>query len=157
WRRQLAVTPETWGERTAAAFMGIRLECAQCHKHPLDRWTQADYRAYANIFSGLTFGVSPEAIKAIEDENAERKKQGQAQTKGTSVREIFCGPPKKLLTHPDTNKPLPAKALGGPEIKAEKDQDPREALFEWLRSPDNKYFARSFANRMWGHYFGIGI
>ena len=50
WRRQIPVTSEQWGERTAAAFMGVRLECAQCHKHPFDRWTQADYRAYANVF-----------------------------------------------------------------------------------------------------------
>jgi len=61
WRRQAAVPIEIWGERTAAAFLGVRVECAQCHKHPFDRWTQVEYRAYANIFSVVSVnGASPE-------------------------------------------------------------------------------------------------
>ena len=67
WRRQQNVPIEQWGEKTAAAFLGVRLECAQCHKHPFDRWTQADYRAYANIFSAsrdLRRHARPEAKKA---------------------------------------------------------------------------------------------
>ncbi|MBI3823952.1 MAG: DUF1549 domain-containing protein, partial [Planctomycetes bacterium] len=74
WRRQVAVPKEIWGERTAAAFLGVRVECAQCHKHPFDRWTQAEYRAYANIFTAVSSNnISPEAKKAIDKENAERK------------------------------------------------------------------------------------
>src|SRR5207302_2692693 len=61
------------------------------------------------------------------------------------------------LPHPDTNKPLPPKALGGPPIAVAPGKDPREALFGWMRSPDNPFFARSFVNRVWGHYFGVGI
>src|SRR4029077_886049 len=49
------------------------------------------------------------------------------------------------------------KALGGPEIKFENSKDARVALFDWLKSPDNPFFARSFVNRVWGHYFGVGI
>src|SRR5262249_50843952 len=63
WRRQQQVPIEQWGEKTAAAFLGVRLECAQCHKHPFDRWTQADYRAYANVFAAVNVGVSPDAKK----------------------------------------------------------------------------------------------
>lgn len=63
WRKQAAVTLDQWGEKTAAAFMGVRLECAQCHKHPFDRWTQADYRSYANVFTQFAYGTSPEAKK----------------------------------------------------------------------------------------------
>ena len=55
WRRQQQVPIEQWGEKVAAAFLGVRLECAQCHKHPTDRWTQDDYRAFANIFAPVTF------------------------------------------------------------------------------------------------------
>ncbi len=51
-------------ERTAAAFLGVRIECAQCHKHPFDRWTQADYRAFANVFADVQFGLSPEGLSA---------------------------------------------------------------------------------------------
>src|SRR5262249_590286 len=53
--------------------------------------------------------------------------------------------------------PLPPKALGGPEIKVGKGEDARVALFEWLKTPDNPYFARSFVNRIWGHYLGVGL
>src|SRR4029077_8510706 len=73
WRRVQPVTSEQWGERTAAAFMGVRLECAQCHKHPFDRWTEADYRSYANVFGAVAVGASPEAAKLIAAENAKRE------------------------------------------------------------------------------------
>src|SRR5207253_1192812 len=78
WRRtgpDGSFTLEQVAEHTAAAFLGVRLECAQCHKHPFDRWTQADYRAYANLFVPVAVGVSPEAKKAIDAENAERNTQ----------------------------------------------------------------------------------
>jgi hypothetical protein len=156
WRRQAAVSIEQWGEKTAAAFMGIRLECAQCHKHPMDRWTQADYRSYANIFGQLTFGASPDTKKHIDEFNKNNKGKNNNQT--FNAKEIYVGAPTKaLLVHPDTGERLPAKALGGPEIKTEKDKDNRAALMEWLRAADNPFFARSFVNRIWGHYFGIGI
>src|SRR5262249_2384944 len=61
WRRVQPPPPDQWGQKTAAAFLGVRLECAECHKHPYDQWTQIDYRAYANIFSSVLLGVSPEA------------------------------------------------------------------------------------------------
>src|SRR5262249_44606149 len=75
WRRQQRGTVDQWGEKTAAAFLGVRLECAQCHKHPFDRWTQADYRAYANIFAPVNFGISPEATKLFREEQRERQKK----------------------------------------------------------------------------------
>ncbi|MBY0526183.1 MAG: PSD1 and planctomycete cytochrome C domain-containing protein [Gemmataceae bacterium] len=160
WRRQQNVAIEQWGEKTAAAFMGIRLECAQCHKHPLDRWTQADYRAYANIFTQVTVGISPDAKKAIDEENASRRKnpiQVGNQKVPLLIREMFIGPARVSLRHPDTNEPLPAKALGGPEIKVQTGKDARLELYEWMRADDNPFFARSFVNRVWGHYFGMGI
>jgi hypothetical protein len=165
WRRQQPVTVDQWGEKTAAAFLGVRVECAQCHKHPFDRWTQVDYRAYANNFAPVTFGVSAEAKKAFDEENADRKTKADGKNQPQPIREIFIGtgaPGGKggaggPLPHPETGKPLPPKALGGPEIALDAGQDPREKLFEWMRAPENPYFARSFANRVWGHYFGVGI
>lgn len=155
WRRQQQVQIEQWGEKTAAAFMGVRLECAQCHKHPFDRWSQAEYRAYANIFGQVTFGASPEAKKVIAAEMAKRK--GPKNNQIIQVREVWITDNAKSLPHPDTRRALAPKALGGPEIRLEKDQDMREQLFNWLKQPDNPFFARSFVNRIWGHYFGIGI
>jgi hypothetical protein len=158
WRRQINVPIEQWGEKAAAAFMGIRLECAQCHKHPYDRWSQNDYRSFANIFSQVAIGTSPEAKKVIDDENAERKKQSTSKKMQLApVREVFAGGKARLLPDPETRKPLPAKALGGPIINVEPNQDPRRGLFDWLRTPDNPYFAESFVNRVWGHYFGVGL
>jgi hypothetical protein len=157
WRRQQPVPIEQWGERTAAAFMGIRLECAQCHKHPFDRWSQVEYRAYANIFGQvIANGVSPEARKMLGNKLKPAPKKGNQQQ--PQYREVYLAPKgQKTLTHPDTGRPLTPKALGGPEIPLEPGKDARLALFEWLRAKDNPFFARSFVNRIWGHYLGIGL
>src|SRR5206468_4786080 len=160
WRRQQQPAVEIWGEQTAVAFLGVRLECAQCHKHPFDRWTQNDYWSYANLFSSVSFGTSPEAKKAIDEANAELRKTltaGKNANQIRLVREVFVGGAARGKPNPQTNKVPSPKALGGPEINVEKGKDPRAALFEWMRSPENPFFARSFVNRVWGHYFGIGI
>jgi hypothetical protein len=158
WRRQQQVQIEQWGERTAAAFMGVRIECAQCHKHPFDRWSQADYRAYANVFGQVVFGQSPDAKKAIDAENKARKVPGKNNNQQILVREVFVQPlPVKSLPHPDTGAKLAPKALGGPELRVVRGEDLREELFRWLASPQNPFFARSFVNRVWGHYLGVGI
>jgi hypothetical protein len=191
WRRQQRVTINIWGEKTAAAFLGVRLECAQCHKHPFDRWTQVDYRAYANVFAPIAVGVSPEAGKLFRTANVERNRKNaqrrqemikaRRMRKGAVIlpplsplREVFVmkappAPPRargrrpvrrpigQALPHPDTGQPLPPRALGGPALAVEPGQDPRVFLFEWMRSPSNPFFARSFANRVWAHYLGVGI
>jgi hypothetical protein len=159
WRRQQQIPIEQWGEKTAAAFLGIRLECAQCHKHPFDRWTQAEYRAYANLFGQVAFGVQPDARKLVDEETKARRAKGPKKNNNQLpiIREVFLAPSARALPHPDTGKPLPPQALGGPVIRIERGQDARQALFAWMRSPDNPYFARSFVNRVWGHYFGVGL
>jgi hypothetical protein len=159
WRRN-GFTPEQRGEQVAAAFLGVRLECAQCHKHPFDRWTQADYRSFANVFTQVQFGISKEAKEAVEATNKDlRETAMKANPKNRQIpqlREVFVdGAPRKLLVHPDTNRPLPAQALGGPELTGKGDY--REQLLTWMRRPDNPYFARSLVNRVWGHYFGRGL
>jgi hypothetical protein len=162
WRRQQRVPIEQWGEKTAAAFLGVRLECAQCHKHPFDRWTQGDYRSYANVFAKLAFDASPESQKLFRAENAERnKKKGDKKTLPLApLREVYVranGTASQPLPDPDTRKPLPPRALGGPVIALENGKDPRVALFDWMQAADNPFFARSFVNRVWGHYLGTGI
>lgn len=171
WRRQAQVPTIEWGEKVAAAFLGVRLECAQCHKHPYDRWTQADYRSFANLFAAVTFAggkngqfSTPDVKKVADAENADRTKnaQGKNANQVPQVRELFVAAPaagKRVpqLTHPDTNQPLNPKAPAGPEFKFEPGKDIRADLFAWMRSPDNPFFARSFVNRIWGHYFGVGL
>jgi hypothetical protein len=171
WRRQAAVTTDIWGEKTAAAFLGVRLECAQCHKHPFDRWTQTDYRAYANIFATVSFNAAkgaagPNGAFAKANKERQAKNRMLQQQKGRKgiplfvLREVFVADranPRALLKDPETNTPLSPRALGGPEILAKNGTDPRADLVEWMRSANNPFFARSFANRVWGHYLGVGI
>ena len=164
WRKQQRVPIEQWGEKTAAAFLGVRLECAQCHKHPFDRWTQTDYRAYANVFAQVSFAISPESQKLFRAANEERKQNPKDKDKKklplAPLREVFVvakGTASQPLPDPDTNKALSARALGGPEISFENGKDPRQTLFEWMHDANNPFFARSFVNRVWGHYFGTGI
>lgn len=163
WRReQKAVPVEQWGERVAAAFLGVRLACAQCHKHPFDRWTQADYRAFANVFSQVTYGVVPGAKKAISDENLRRRliyaRTGRKQLLLSSEPEVYVDArAERSLRDPQTSEPLAPRALGGPELRGGAGHDPRLELFRWLVAPDNPYFARSFVNRIWAHYFGRGL
>ena len=163
---------EQWGEKAAAAFLGVRLECAQCHKHPFDRWTQVDYRAFANVFQQVSFGASARRRRRTLDAEQRRAEgQGGQEQKNqiNTMRELYVGGGtvvgrgkggkgnNRAFRHPDTNQPLPAKALGGPEIAVEAGEDARESSGEWMRSPDNPFFARTFVNRVWAHYFGIGL
>jgi hypothetical protein len=161
WRRITAedfFPLEQMGELTATAFLGVRLECAQCHKHPFDRWTQADYRAWANIFGQTKFGSSPETTAAVANllEARRHAPPGKAGPPLPHIQEVYVSnEPLRRLRHPETHGPLPARALGGPEIALE--GDARARLCDWLVAPDNPYFARAFVNRVWAHYFGVGL
>ncbi len=149
---------EQMGELTATAFLGVRLECAQCHKHPFDRWTQADYRAWANIFGQTKFGASPEVTAIIANLLEERRKAppGKAGPPLPRLREVYVSHESmRRFRHPETGDSLPARALGGPEIPLE--GDARTRLCDWMTAPDNPYLARAFVNRVWAHYFGVGL
>src|SRR5207237_1092279 len=165
WRRQQAVPIEQWGEKVAVAFLGVRLECAQCHKHPTDRWTQDEYWAFANLFAQITFQQnqfsSPDVKKAADAENAERRGNapGGNANQLLLVRELWVNTNAnaRLRPNPATNKvPLP-KTLGGDVIPPKAGEDPRVKLADWVTSPDNPFFARAFVNRVWAHYFGVGL
>jgi hypothetical protein len=147
---------EKMAELTATAFLGVRLECAQCHRHPFDRWTQTDYRAFANVFGQIRLESSPELTAAMFDLLEERRKlpMDKAGPAIPRLREVYLSDRPRHLTHPDTHSDLKPKALGGPVLTG---NDPRASLFEWMVQPDNPYFARTFVNRVWAHYFGIGL
>lgn len=155
WQRR-NMTQELYAEQTAAAFLGVQLQCAQCHKHPYDRWTQADYRAYANVFGQVKNDRSSEARKQIDSENNRRKKVKVNKKNLPNLREVFVDTERpNRLKHPETNQPLPPTPLGAEAL--EEDGDFRIAYFDWLTQPENPFFARSFVNRVWAHYMGIGI
>ena len=165
WRRQQQVPADQWSQKVAAAFLGVRLECAECHKHPYDRWTQADYRAFANVFTQMTFNQnqfsSTEVKKLADALNAERRGDTTVKKNNNQlnvVRELWIGGGQgRLMTDPVSNQTLKPKAPLGPEFVLKSGQDVRVELFQWLRSPDNPFFANSFVNRIWAHYYGIGL
>jgi mono/diheme cytochrome c family protein len=120
-------------ENCAQVFMGMRLQCAQCHNHPFDRWTMNDYYGFASFFTQV-------GRKKAED------------PRETIVFNSGGGE----TNHPVTKKPVPPKFLGGeqPETKG---KDRRKVLAEWLASEDNPYFATNLSNLIWAHFFGMGI
>ncbi len=129
------VEPDTlkMAENTAQVFMGMRIQCAQCHNHPFDRWTLNDYYGFAAFFARV--GRKP----------------------GDDPREtVFFDRHDGDVKHPVSGMVMKPKFLGGntPEIKGE---SRREALAQWLTSPDNPYFARNVANIVWAHFMGHGI
>ena len=129
------IEPDTlkMAENTAQVFMGMRIQCAQCHNHPFDRWTLNDYYSFAAFFSQV--GRKP----------------------GDDPREtVFFDRTDGEVKHPVSGMVMRPKFLGGdtPQIKG---QSRREVLARWLTSPENPYFARNIANILWAHFFGRGI
>lgn len=120
-------------ENVAQVFMGMRIQCAQCHNHPFDRWTMDDYYGFAAFFSQIGRKNSDDPREKIIYDRG-----------GGNVR------------HPVDNRVMEPKFLGGakPEING---RDRREVLAEWLASPDNPYFAKNLANIVWAHFLGRGI
>ncbi len=162
WRR---VSPDgrfplkETAELTAVAFTGVRLSCAQCHKHPFDRWTQNDYAAFANVFSRVVFGSSTEvnvAILAELDRRREAKKEGGTVAPLPRLREVFVSEELgRGIAGSEKGMKVLARAFESEEFDSSGDL--RQQFFDWLVEPDNPYFARSFVNRVWAVYFGIGI
>jgi hypothetical protein len=126
--------PKGVAQDFAQVFTGVRVQCAQCHNHPFDRWTQEDYYGFVSFFTGVKRKVASEAreMYVYDDVNA--------------------APAKHLLD----GRPVPAHFLGGdaPDIKG---KDPRAALADWLTSKDNALFRQNLANRIWAQFFGRGI
>ena len=161
WQRPTVneeIDVESLTERIAAAFLGVRIECARCHRHPFDRWTQNDHRSFANIFTPVRFGMSPALRASVADaleEQRARVREGKPSMRVPPLREIYISEGLHDLREAATLESLPAKPLGGQAISTTGDR--RDELFEWLTSRDNPYFARNFANRVWAEYFGVGL
>jgi len=125
--------PESSVETTAQLFLGVRIQCAKCHNHPFERWTQDDYYGFAAFFSQV--GRKPGALPGEE-----------------VVFPTGAGDVKQ----PRTGKVMPPKALGGPVLD-DAATDRRTRLADWLTSKDNPFFGKSLVNRIWYHLMGRGI
>ncbi len=121
-------------ENVAQVFMGMRIQCAQCHNHPFDRWTQDDYYSFAAFFT-------------------------QIGRKGTDdARElVIFNSGGGEYNHPVRKRPMPAKFLGASTPADVAGKDRRVVLANWLASPQNPYFAKNLANIVWAHFLGQGI
>lgn len=200
WQRRNA-EGTTGAMQVAHAFLGLRLECAQCHRHPHDVWQQDDFLSFASFFMRVRkVGFSSEAEKknleqaAIAkrlqkeskeiEETVKKRKAEDAKTqsdefKKETVRlekqgknlievarrlqhgEVFLLASAKdaSVTSPlGTQSSKTYRLLGDSRpVEIANDQDPRAVVVEWMRRPDNPFFAKAIVNRVWAHYFGRGI
>ena len=120
-------------ENVAQVFMGIRVQCAQCHNHPFDRWTMNDYYGFAAFFAriGRKAGEDPRETIVFANDGGE-------------------------VTHPVDKRIMAPKFLGGAEPDC-KNRDRRAVMAKWLASPENPFFARNLVNIVWAHFMGKGI
>ena len=121
-------------ENVAQVFMGMRIQCAQCHNHPFDRWTMDDYYGFAAFFAqvGRKPGEDPREVIVFN-------------SGGGDVRHLVGG------------RVMVPKFLGGAQPELQPGQDRREVVANWLASPENPFFARNLTNMVWAHFFGKGI
>lgn len=175
WMRKTLAKPQSKGLAFAHAFLGVSLQCAECHKHPYDQWTKHDFDQFAAFFNGVnareTGRAEAKLMKAAvgltgdQDSGAYARKFVELAQLGKTI------PFKELFVPPPAKKPRPMKAgakgpagrvitprlLGGEEVIARDYPDPRQPLMDWMRAEDNPYFARAFVNRVWACYFNVGL
>ena len=121
-------------ENVAQVFMGMRIQCAQCHNHPFDRWTMNDYYGFNAFFAQIGRKATDDPQEVI----VFNSKGGESQ-------------------HFLTKKNVKPKFLGGEEPDLKPGDDRRRVMAEWLASPRNPYFARNIANIVWAHVLGVGV
>lgn len=131
---QTEIDPIKVTENVAQVFMGMRIQCAQCHNHPFDRWTLNDYYGFKSFFTQI----------------------GRKQTDDPQEVIIFNSKGGEA-THPVTGARVPPKFLGGNAPEMKPGDDRRKAVARWIASPENTFFARNIANIIWTHFFGVGI
>ena len=126
-------TPIEQAKSISQLFLGVRIDCAQCHHHPNERWGQDDFYSMAAFFARV-------------------KRKGASEFEQV----VYAGPDGEVK-HPKTDQVMPPKPLGGALPQIGEEEDRREALARWLTSPENPYFAKEIVNRTWAQMMGRGI
>ncbi|MCH8828180.1 MAG: DUF1553 domain-containing protein [Planctomycetes bacterium] len=126
--------PNDATETTAQLFLGIRIQCAKCHNHPFERWSQDNYYGIAAAF----VRVGRKKGAAADDEIIYVKSSGE-------------------IKQPRTGKTMKVHLLLTGDVEEQPGKYRREVFAEWLTSPKNPFFARTCVNRIWGHLMGRGI
>jgi hypothetical protein len=129
---RMGTKPEEFAETVSQAFLGIRVQCAHCHNHPFEKWTQSDYYRMANVFAR----VARKEIDGIE-----------------TVYTAATGD----VANPRLGHPLAPAAFDGPSLPLDSTRDRREFVARWMIAPDNPYFARAIVNRVWKQFMGRGL
>jgi len=120
-------------------FLGVRLDCAKCHHHPSEKWSQEDFYRMAAYFAPL------------------KQKGGGISAPISGGNETFFVAAGAEMKHPVSGEVMKPQPPDGTTSDTANAADPREALMAWMLEPGNPYFARAVANRIWSHYFGRGI
>ncbi len=126
--------PPDLAETVSVAFLGMSINCAKCHNHPLEKWTNDQYYGMANLFARV------------------RSKEAS----GAGNRVVYPVTSGEWI-QPRTGKPQPPRPLDGEAVPFDAEADRREHLADWLTSPDNPYFSRAITNRVWANFFGVGL
>jgi len=162
----------------AYTFMGTRIQCAQCHKHPFDVWTQDDFTQFETFFERVTFARNGSdraeytaLIKELKLDNLKGNELRRAMEKAMKDKEAVIPFPEVVISRagraPKTKKKKNnrnqkppeqlARLLGETDVNLATIKDPRTALMDWLRNSPTKLFAKSYVNRVWANYFNRGI
>lgn len=137
--------PLTRGESTAQLFLGIRLQCAKCHNHPFDNWTQDDYYGWANLFARVNYKIL---------ENKRRDGNDKHEFNGEQI--VFIARQGEV-TNPRIGKPTPPRFLGDTAEEVQPNADRLVELANWLTHRKNLQFARTQVNFIWFQLLGRGI
>lgn len=174
WERRTFNQPPERSMAVAYAFLGIRLQCAQCHKHPFDQWTQDDFNQFTNFFGRVVYREPADKASRERYNELQQLLKKDKKDKGRTLlaegqpypfREVYVQPANsnprngkdKNNKKPKVTQSVTARALGEDQVTLAGDVDPRKLLMDWLREKDNPYFAKSIVNRVWAAYFGVGI
>jgi hypothetical protein len=137
--------PYARAEATAQVFLGIRMQCAKCHNHPFNQWTQNDYHQLAAFFARVQYKVLSNDRRDKLDKHEFIGEQVVYQDESSEVK------------HPGSGEVLPPRFLGGGLLDTGKQTDRLLALADWVAAPENPFFARTQANRIWSYLLGRGI
>ena len=131
-------------EAVAQVFLGTRIQCAKCHNHPFDRWTQNDYHDFAALFSTIDYRI-------VDNNRADKLDKHEF-----DGEQIVLVTRDSSLKHPRTGEPLLPRVLGG-KLPYSQNSDRLQLLANWVADRDNPFFARAQANRVWYHLMGRGL
>ena len=138
---RIAKDPQSLAETTAQLFLGVRMQCAKCHNHPFERWTQDDYYGMAAWFARVKNKPEPVVGTRV----------------GAVAAEVVYTARDGEVTQPRTGRTMKPRYPGVGDADVKPGDDRRVALAAWLTAPENPFFAKSVANRVWFHLLGKGI